>query len=533
MPYAWPSPCFRKAFLIPLLIAGALAAGSNAQQLTNRQVLVLFNKSNPESARLAEIYQTARSIPASQVLGLEMPQKADITRAEYESSILTPLRNHFTDSGWWTRSRDPQGLLLPTENHIRAIVLMRGVPLRIQPGPVTPPKPGEAPPTDLVSPRDEACVDSELALFGIENLPTKGILKNAFFESTKPLSEMNAPYLVLTSRIDAPAYVICKKMITDAVETEKHGLWGRAYVDVANKFPQGDQWLNEIIAQNTRMGIPTVADRFNDTLPKNYPMTDAAIYYGWYDWNVSGPFLNPGFHFRPGAVAVHLHSFSAEQLSDANKNWCAPLLVRGAAATVGNVYEPYLHLTHHFEILHDRLLKGWTFAEAAWAAMPVASWQGVVLGDPLYRPFLHIEGTGEKRPEDRDYRALRAASHEWRNETSLRREKLAAAAEKLSSGILAEGLALDYWENKDIPNAQLWINKAKAFYVPYADKLRQDMQLIAIERERKNISLAVKDLRAAKAKYGPIPESEALSGWLDILDPPPPPIANPSKIPKQ
>jgi uncharacterized protein (TIGR03790 family) len=532
MPSARFTPASGKTFLIHLIMAGMMIANLVAQQLTGKDVLVLYNKSDPESGRLAEVYQDARNIPASQILGLEMPLQADISRQAYEDSILTPLREHFTDSGWWKRSRNPQGLLIPTENRIRVIVLMRGVPLRIQPAPPSPPKEGETPPTDPISPRDEACVESELALFGIENLPAKGVLKNEFFESTVPLSEKNVPFLVLTSRIDAPAYVVCKKMITDAVETEKHGLWGRAYVDVANKFPQGDQWLAAIIAQNNRMGIPTVADRFNDTLPKNYPMSDASIYYGWYDWNVSGPFLNTAFQFRPGAVAVHLHSFSAEQLGDANRNWCSPLLVRGAAATVGNVYEPYLHLSHHFGILHDRLLKGWTFAEAAWASMPVTSWQGVALGDPLYRPFLHIDGTGENRAGDRDFRALRAASRQWPDDTALRRGKIAAAAEKLSSGILAEGLALDYRESNDIANAQLWMNKSKAFYVPHADKLRQDMQLIAIERERKNNGIAINELRNAKAKYGPIPESEALSGWLDILDPPPPPIADPTKIPK-
>jgi len=321
-------------------------------------------------------------------------------------------------------------------------------------------------------------------------------------------------------------------MIDDAVNTEKHGLWGRAYVDVANKFPQGDLWLNQLAAQCLRTGLPTVIDRFNDTLPKNYPMTEAAIYYGWYDWHVSGPFLNPRFIFRPGAVAVHLHSFSADQLSDPHKNWCAPLLVRGAAATLGNVYEPYLHLTHHFDIFHDRLLKGWTFAEAAWASMPVTSWQGVALGDPLYRPFLHIDGTGEKRPEDRDFRALRAAKRQWPDKTDERRKKLVTASENLKSGNLAEGLALEYLEEKDIPNAQIWLQRAKEFYTANDDKLRQDMQLIAIERARKNNPAAITDLRNAKARYGPISEAEALSGWLDILDPPPPPVADPTKIKK-
>jgi hypothetical protein len=357
-------------------------------------------------------------------------------------------------------------------------------------------------------------------------------MKNAFYDSKVPLSKANLPFLVLVTRIDSPAYVVSKRMITDAVETEKHGLWGRAYVDIADKFPQGDEWLESIVSENTKHGIPTIVDRFKDTLPKNYPMTEAALYYGWYDRNVSGPFLNTRFHFRPGAVAIHLHSFSAEQLSDGHKNWSAPLLVRGAAATVGNVYEPYLHLSHHFDILHDRLLKGWTFAEATWAAMPVTSWQGIALGDPLYRPFIRFDGTGENRDDDRDFRALRAASRQWPEDHSTRREKLAGAAEKLSSGNLAEGLALDYLNTKDLANAQIWLNKAKTFHSNPEDKLRQDIQLIAINRAGGKPQEAIAQLRAARQTYRGLAEAQAIAGWLDILDPPAPPVADPTNLPK-
>ena len=93
-------------------------------------------------------------------------------------------------------------------------------------------------------------------------------------------------------------------------------------------------------------------------MPTNFPLRDTALYFGWYDWNVNGPFANPNFKFKRGAVAVHLHSFSATQLRDATKNWCAPLLAKGAAATLGNVYEPYLALTHHFDIFNARLMAG-------------------------------------------------------------------------------------------------------------------------------------------------------------------------------
>ncbi len=527
-----PSATLGKPAFISVLLIALLFLPVGAKGISPKEILVVYNTADPDSEKLAEAYRDARALPDSRLLGLDLPLKQDITRGEYEKALVAPMRKFMDENELWTRGPDTQGLTVPTVNMIRVVLLMRGVPLRItpSPAPANPESDGTTPPADPISPRDEASVDSELSMFGIEGLPAKGVLKNAFYDSKVSLAETNAPYLVLTSRIDAPTYAICKRMIDDAVATEKTGLWGRAYVDIANKFPEGDKWLEEIVAVNRKTGIPTVTDRFNDTFPKNYPMTDAALYYGWYDWNVSGPFLNTGFLFRPGAVAIHLHSFSGQQLTDAHQNWCAPLLVRGAAATVGNVYEPYLHLTHHFDILHDRLLKGWTLAEAAWAAMPVASWQGIVLGDPLYRPYRHINGTGNNRLQDRDYRALRAASRQWPDDDTLRRQKLSAAAEKLKSGSLAEGLAMDFRESKDLESAKLWIKKAREFFPDRPNKLRQDLQLVSILRESDQNREAIQELRAAKATYVALPEAESVSGWLDILDPPPPPVADPTKF---
>jgi uncharacterized protein YukE len=187
---------------------------------------------------------------------------------------------------------------------------------------------------------------------------------------------------------------------------------------------------------------------------------------------------------------------------------------------VGNVHEPYLHLTHHLHILHDRLLKGWTFVEAAWASQPVASWQGLTLGDPLYRPFIHLEGSGNIRPEDKQYRALRAAHRQWPEANLERREKLANAADSLKSATLAEGLALEAIEQNDTATAELWLGKAKSFYSSKQEKLRQDMQLIAIQRAKAKVPKAIEMLRAAKKEYGFISEGEAISAWLDILIPP-------------
>lgn len=512
-----------RMFLFLLATASAFAAAPDPAS-----VAILYNRSVPESVKLAETYRAARNIPAGNLVGLDLPQADDISRDDYDSRILKPLRQEFDRRAWWKLGKNQEGLTLPVENRIRFIAIIRGVPLRIRNSAAKPPG------TDLSKPfegHNEASVDSELAAFGIHGLPLDGPVNNAYFKSEASISEANMPFLVMVSRLDADSWQTCERMIRDAVETEKTGLWGRAYVDIANKIPQGDEWLEGVVKQNLATGIPTVTDRFNDTLPTNYPMTDASLYYGWYEWNVNGPFLNPGFQFKRGAVAMHLHSFSAEQIRDPNRNWSAALLGRGAACTIGNVYEPYLGVTHYFDILHKRLLDGATFAEAAWAAMPAVSWQGVVFGDPLYRPFLHLDGSGDKSADDNDFRALRLAMMEWGGQPQEMQKQLESAVERTRSGILAEAIGLRFREAKRDAEAVLWFRKAKNLYSSDADKFRQDFSVIAVDRAAGRKDAAITGLQEARTRYGTMPETAAITAWMSILAPPPPPPADPTKAP--
>jgi len=112
-----------------------------------------------------------------------------------------------------------------------------------------------------------------------------------------------------------------------------------------------------------------------------------ALYFGWYAGDLNGPLAAPGFRFPPGAVALHIHSFSAHTLRSATSGWCGPLVARGVTATVGNVYEPYLDFTHRPDLFFRALARGDNLVEAAYYAVPVLSWQSLVIGDPLYRPF--------------------------------------------------------------------------------------------------------------------------------------------------
>lgn len=474
-------------------------------------VAILYNSSDASSKDLAFFYQKARNIPEANLIGLPLSANQDISREEYETSLRDPLRRIFKERGWWRMGTDKAGKVIPTVSKMPVIALMRGVPLRIQPAPNPPGF--VVPPNDLISGHNEAAVDSELLLLGAVDVPLNGVASNYFHNSSDRFDATKLPFLLLSSRIDAATTATCKRMITEAIETEKTGLWGRAYIDIANKHELGDGWMVAIARGCRQQGIPAVVDRLNDTLPKNYPATQAALYYGWYDLNVSGPFLNSKLRLRPGAVAMHIHSSSGEQLRDVTKNWSAALLERGAAVTVGNVYEPYLQLTHDFSIINDRLLRGWTWVEASWAAVPVSSWQSVALGDPLYRPFMRLDGSGTVLDRDKEFRDL----HQAAADSATRTKVVAGWAEKQHSGVFAETLGLEAINDGKDREARKWFVKAMEFYTNADDQLRQYLNLAAVERAANNPDGAVKLLDAGLKRGAGFPATEALATWLQQL----------------
>jgi hypothetical protein len=171
-------------------------------------------------------------------------------------------------------------------------------------------------------------------------------------------------------------------------------------------------------------------------------MSQIAIYIGWYDGGVSGPFTQPTVEFMPGAFAYHLHSFSAATLRSASQNWVGPLLAKGATITMGCVTEPYLTGTPDVAVFTARFIySGFTFGEAAYAGQQWLSWQTTVLGDPLYRPF--------GRDLDRLYRELHERGSKLTEWYWLRLANLGMVNGKT----LAEGVALLEQVNSEQPSA--------------------------------------------------------------------------------
>ncbi len=357
-------------------------------------VVVVYNSRVPASKEVAEHYARLRSVPTNQVLGISLSEGEGMSRSEFRHEFQEPLFKKFRTEGWFkTKLDSSSGKLVykVAESSIRYLVLCYGVPVRIQPdATLTEAGTAQQPPEMR---RNEAAVDSELTWLPIfETRPLlSGPMVNEFYGQTNAAAFHPTNGFLLTGRLDGPTPEIAKGLVDKAVAAEATGLWGRAYFDLRGikegEYKQGDDWIRSGSEIARQLGLPVVTDERPATYSTNFPMSQIAFYAGWYDMDVSGPFTAREVDFMPGAFAYHLHSFSAANVRTATQHWVGPLLAKGATATLGFVYEPYLGGTQDVSVFTARIFhEGFSLAEAAWAASPVLSWQTTVIGDPLYRP---------------------------------------------------------------------------------------------------------------------------------------------------
>lgn len=236
--------------------------------------------------------------------------------------------------------------------------------------------------------RDDAAIDGMLSLLLVPSVPVHGLILNPLHRQPPPAV---SPFpVVRVSRLDGPEFSHARALVNNALLAEEKGLRGRAYIDMDQRgggFAVGNEWLERTGRIADELGFDTVVDRRGQTFAAHDRMDGAVLYFGWYTENVNGPFALPGFRFPPGAIAMHIHSFSAQELHNPNRKWVGPLVRSGVTATVGNTAEPFLSFTHHPDALLLALANGLNFGDAAYFALASLAWQNLAIGDPLYTPF--------------------------------------------------------------------------------------------------------------------------------------------------
>lgn len=417
----------------------------------NERVIVVANADDPESLEIANHYMRMRKVPERNLVAFPMPKKETISWDEFSSSVFSPLRRELSARGLIdgvvrdSVPADEMGrvrLAFPENfdpasrkaERISYLVVCRGVPLKIA---------SSAKSKSGGLGTDCAAVDSELALLGVPDTATGGTVSNPYFKKNLEKPNPFAPLFLKVARLDGITAADAKALVDNAIKAEQNGLMGRAYIDIGGPYKQGDNWFEECAETTQKLGFETSVDRSKSLMDASSRYDAPAMYFGWYTSAVGGFFRDPKFRFPPGAIAIHIYSYSASSMR-AKNGWTPGFVARGVTATVGNVYEPYLGMTHYPHFFLEALAEGKTAGDAAAYSIPVFSWQGVFIGDPLYKPFNcpvedQVDAAIERPTKLSQYAFLRAANLAKNEGNSTLAERY------LKSGAMfAPGLAMNF-----------------------------------------------------------------------------------------
>lgn len=401
------------------------------------RVVIVANSNDPDSVQLARFYADQRQIPRANIVALDLPLGEEINWEQYVTQLLTPLQRWLIEEKWIEAIEmdlfdDIGRRKLSTAGHrISYLVTCRGVPLKIRPDAELP---ADAPTgTSNKLRTNRAAVDSELTLINRSAPQRDGLVRNPVFGKSE-LGLFDGDSLVRVSRLDGPTFPAARRLVTSAIEAEQRGLIGRSVIDIGGPHAAGDEWFETAVKRLQEVDWKPQVHRDKGTLKVTDRADGVAVYLGWYAGQINGPFALPNYEFAPGAIALHLHSYSARSLRlQDGGGWTGPLVARGVAGTVGNVYEPYMEYTHHPHRFIGALLGGATLGEAAYFSMPALSWQGIVVGDPLYRPSTisfadQLQHLSELPSRQAAYVVLRHLEHRDNREVSTA-DLIARAAE--------------------------------------------------------------------------------------------------------
>lgn len=357
----------RTLFVLFLLIVSVAVPAWGA--LEPSQILILVNRDQSVSGKVAQMYQRLRAVPAGNLLLLHMGTNRQITPEQYWSLAGQPIRKYLED-----------------HPEIRCILTTSGVPYTIQ----------------AAGGGDEgAAFDNELALVLREE---PGSQKRhqpnpLYLQGANPIGITDPRLLkmVYVARLDGPDLETITRMVEDAIAAESHGLQGPAAgdaqgIDGVTEYGEGDASIRGAIDRLGGAGFQTTLDMKEETWKPppggvGSQAAGAAFYVGWYALlNFQNVFGEHGL--AQGSIAWHIASQEAQDIWDPKGGgWCINLMRHGAAVTIGPVREPYVAAFPHGDVFVEGLLRGLTVADSYWASLPYASWAMVLLGDPLYRPF--------------------------------------------------------------------------------------------------------------------------------------------------
>ena len=362
---------------ILLVLVWLLLYPAPGEALEPGEVLVIANVRANNSLELAEYYMQRRQIPLDHLVRINTTEKERCSRQEYNEDIRKPVRQALAK--------------LESGSRIRCLVVMYGVPLAIR----SLESEDARQPSQDEKMNTRAAVDSELALVLTDDYSLEGWLPNPYFLGFRQQPTLlKRDAVLMVSRLDGPDPATVRRLVDDALLAEKEGLQGRAYFDARWPKPADNKLEGyalydaslhaaaENIGKSGQMEVRL--DQHNELFqPGDCPK--AALYCGWYSL---GQYVD-AFDWVRGAIGFHIASSECVTLKQKDSQvWCKRMLEDGVAATIGPVYEPYVQGFPLPELFFTALTEGYlSLGESYLISLPFLSWQMVLIGDPLYRPF--------------------------------------------------------------------------------------------------------------------------------------------------
>ncbi|MBR4597804.1 MAG: TIGR03790 family protein [Opitutales bacterium] len=365
----------REIFFAAVLCAAASSNGAEAQN-----VFVAANKNSAKSANLAKEYCAMRGIPPENIIMLDAPKTADISRQGYDLKIARPIFAFLKSRGKIKDifgADDPKKSMV-VKSDVDCLVLCKDVPFRIAEENPDPEKKPNA------STNNSACVDSELALLLKGSYNLQGAQKNTLFGVGRQKGEYKKQNFLAVSRLDGASFEDALNIAKSAKIAEEKGLRGRAYIDMSQKYPAGDKWLEGAKEILERMGFDLSSDSRPQLMNYFCRFDCPAFYFGWYT-NIPR-YYQADCRYADGASTLHIYSFSAITLTR-KTDWTPSFAAQNSAAAFGYINEPFLHATHRPDVYMHYIERGFDAAEAAFYAMPAFSWKGIFLADAMYCPM--------------------------------------------------------------------------------------------------------------------------------------------------
>ena len=365
-----------------LLLLFTLFTCSAFATVSKDKIYVIANSHSADSKSIAEYYCQARGIPKKNIIMLDMPDTDALKRVDYQTKLANPLidelikRKAISAETMLVDSETKRPNYLFISHDIDYIVLCK-LPFKILPfsksrGFTT----------------DASSVDSELSATFLQMKKLNGLVRNPLYKNYNP-ETMHKTYGVLrVARLDGKNFDEAKTIIDSAISAEKNGVRGRAYID-KNKsgggYKIGNDWLTVAEEVLKKMDFDITIDSASALMGYEQRFDAPAFFFGWYNGTPQSYFVEKDFKAPVGAVGLHLYSFSASYLR--RMGWTTVMISNGFSQTFGNVYEPYLTGTQDIGAIMKAYENGLSAGEVAYASIAILSWQSLVIGDPLYRPF--------------------------------------------------------------------------------------------------------------------------------------------------